>query len=345
MWKAQFLDKKKFILQEIEICLLLDNDNIIKTYEVFEDNHSVHFVLDLIEGGDLFDFMISSTNHMIPESRAQEFFYQILDSLQYLHSKNIIHRDIKPENFLIYHEGAKLKIKLIDFGFAAILNEGEKLNEKVGSLQYIAPEILLDKDYDHKIDMWAAGVVLFNMLSGKQPFFGKTDIDLINSVLTQEPVYNPEVFKNFHSKALCSGLLNKNPDERFSANQAKVSMWIQNYQNMELEPTRVDRKFEPKTENIKNILDLLNAQSSVKTEVWTLLLSYLGIDLAEAIKNQLIKNYAEEDNLGDSALGGKYTINYEALISEIVYFPYINNELKEKLNSIFLFLLYRYFKR
>jgi len=173
IWKSNFSeDKLTYIQQEVEFLLDCNDDNIIKCYDVFEDDHSVNFVLDLIEGGDLYDFIMNSPEHKIPELTCIELFKQMISAVQYLHNvKNIVHRDIKPENFLMKQEGTTLKVILIDFGFALKCNEGEYLYDKVGSLQYMAPEQLADDSkHDRCVDFWALGVVLFNMLTGKQPF-------------------------------------------------------------------------------------------------------------------------------------------------------------------------------
>jgi calcium-dependent protein kinase len=143
VWKAQFTDKKKFIIQEIEILLQVEHESIIKCYQVYEDQTSIHFVFDLVEGGDLFEYLTSIPEHVIPDTRAVDFFNQILDALMYLHDKHIIHRDIKPENFLIYHTGNQIKLKLIDFGFATIIKDDEKLNDKLGSLIFFGNLIFL----------------------------------------------------------------------------------------------------------------------------------------------------------------------------------------------------------
>ena len=166
-----------FLKQEIDILSILDHENVIKCHFIYEDNLSIHFIFDIIKGGDLLEHLMNMPGNRLPENQAQEFFSQILDSLQYIHSQNIIHRDIKPENFLIsVSQSSGVRLKLIDFGFSARCNEGQKLNDPVGSPQYMAPEIIKliqtgEGGYDNKVDIWAAGVVLYNMISVRQPFF------------------------------------------------------------------------------------------------------------------------------------------------------------------------------
>jgi serine/threonine protein kinase len=187
IWKSNFSeDKLTYIRQEIEFLLQVNHENIIKCYDIFEDDHSVNFVLDLIEGGDLYDYIMNMPDHKIPEASCAELFSQMIYAIQYLHEeKDICHRDIKPENFLMKQEGTSLKVILIDFGFALKCPEGEFLKDRVGSLQYMAPEQLEEESlHDRRADYWALGVVLFNMLTGKQPFSRKDgDEALINNII------------------------------------------------------------------------------------------------------------------------------------------------------------------
>ncbi len=138
-------------------------------------------MLDCIEGGDLYDYIMNSPDHKIPESTCAELFLQMNRAIQFLHNDlDIVHRDIKPENFLMKQEGTSLKVILIDFGFAGKCLEGEKLLDTVGSLQYMSPEQLEgDFKHDRRVDYWALGVVLFNMLTGKQPFSKKEGDEIL----------------------------------------------------------------------------------------------------------------------------------------------------------------------
>ena len=190
--------------------------------------------------GDLFDYIISKPNHHLKDKEIINLLEQILLALIYLHEKiKVVHRDIKPENFMIKkgtNEG--VTIKLMDFGTSDFITEEGFNYISQGTPLYIAPEVYLDQKYDAKIDMWATGVVLYNMATGNHPFKNNNDnlensriknIDLdnsnmdedkkiMNNVLNKELDFN--VFKNYGLRLLAQKLLEKDPNNRYSAVEA-----------------------------------------------------------------------------------------------------------------------------
>ena len=169
----------------------LNHETIVKCIDIYEDNSSIHLVLEEITGGDLFDHIIHSEGRKLIETEAMDLLSQILEGLHYLHDEiGIVHRDIKPENFLLYNDGHKNKIKLIDFGFATYCKNGETMNEQLGTPQYAAPEIFEQKPYTNKVDMWSLGVVLYNMVKGTQPFSNRDIENVKEQVLHKEINYS-----------------------------------------------------------------------------------------------------------------------------------------------------------
>jgi serine/threonine protein kinase len=323
VWKAHYNEKKIYLQKEIEILYNLDHENIIKLYNVYEDNTAIHFIFELIEGGELFDYILSHEGKLLPESRAVDLFYQILCALQYLHSKNIVHRDIKPENFLVFNSAGKIKLKLIDFGFAEQFAPGQKMTDILGSPNYVAPEMTVGDPYDEKVDMWSAGVVLYNMLSGRHPFWGATELELLNNVASAPVVYSPSCFKNPDAKNLCENLLNRDPNKRFSASEAITHRWVDNYINT-VNCATVGVKFEPKTEEIKIILSLLNKQSNIKYSLYNFLLEHLNLDIIIKIKENFFEHMNEkhkqehDDPTLQPVIGGKDYIPYLNIIEFIL---------------------------
>jgi len=120
-------------------------------------------------GGDLFDYL-ERRNHFVSEARAKEIFRQIAESIRFLHSLGIVHRDLKIENVMMSSNAEDAIPKLVDFGLACILAPGETSSEGVGTLEYCAPEIIFMKNYNHCIDIWSLGCVLFRLICGDLPF-------------------------------------------------------------------------------------------------------------------------------------------------------------------------------
>ena len=205
--------------EEVEISKIVNNKNIIKTYEIFEDDKTISFVMELIEGGDLFEFILKSPNNKLSDEQTIDFLIQILETISYLHNDlNVCHRDLKPENFLIEtNSNIKPLIKLIDFGFACHIPKNGYMEQYFGTPIYTAPEIIQNWSYSEKIDLWSIGVILFNMTTGCQPF--STDEDDINKEVLEKDIQF-DVIDNENIRNLCMKLLEKYPAARINAKKA-----------------------------------------------------------------------------------------------------------------------------
>ena len=172
----KILDKEKIktkedltrIQREIKILSMLEHPNIIKTYTISETPKKYYIIMEYCEGGELFDYIVEKER--LEESEASIFFYQLINALEYIHSKGIAHRDLKPENLLLSQN--KKSIKIIDFGLSNFFENGNNcLETPCGSPSYASPEIIRGEVYDgFKIDIWACGIILFAMLCGYLPF-------------------------------------------------------------------------------------------------------------------------------------------------------------------------------
>lgn len=119
---------------------------------------------------------------------------QIFSAINYCHKNNVCHRDIKPENFLLKFKDDPSSIKLIDFGLSRKLTEGEMLSTPNGTPFYLAPEIIKG-NYNHLCDNWSLGVVMYVMLSGSPPFYGKNNKDILKAVVGGVYTFNLKPFK------------------------------------------------------------------------------------------------------------------------------------------------------
>ena len=171
----KILDKEKLktkedstrIQREIKILSIMDHPNIIKTYKITETAKNYYIIMEYCEGGELFDYIVEKER--LDESEASIFFYQLINSLEYIHSKGIAHRDLKPENLLLTKNK---KIKIIDFGLSNYFGgDTSPLQTPCGSPSYASPEIIRGELYNgFRIDIWASGIILFAMLCGYLPF-------------------------------------------------------------------------------------------------------------------------------------------------------------------------------
>ena len=210
---------KESIISEVKISKNVNHKHIVKCYGVYEDLKTISFVLELIEGGDLFDFIIKFPGKHLEEILSLEILIQILETLNYLHNiLKICHRDIKLENFLVSIINNKPKIKLIDFGLSCYIPQNNFMNEFVGTLHYQAPEVLEREKYSKMIDLWSTGILLYIMLLGYPPFNNEDRNKLEEQILYDnidfDQIYNPDI------RNLCQGLLEKHPDFRLNAIKA-----------------------------------------------------------------------------------------------------------------------------
>ena len=215
----------KPFISEAEISLQLKHENIITYYEIFEDSEYISYVMDLGEGGDLFDFIVGCPLGHLPADIVIDLLIQIFGVVDYLHSvKGIVHRDLKPENFMIkINSYNKPQIKLIDFGFATYIpKNGEKLREYLGTREYAAPEILEETGYREKVDEWAIGVIMFNMLTGFEPFKGETPSEIKDSVLYATIKFDK--IEDVDLREICSKLLNRFVAKRITCKEALIEI-------------------------------------------------------------------------------------------------------------------------
>jgi calcium-dependent protein kinase len=172
-------DEKRMFFNEINILKDLDHPNILKMYEFFEDEKRYYIVTDICKGGELFDEIIARGK--FSEKDASMLMKQVLGCINYCHQNKIVHRDLKPENILLEQNKEFDQIKIIDFGTSLVVEGDKKLDEKLGTPYYIAPEVL-NKNYGAKCDIWSCGVIAYITMSGIPPFNGASDQEIMKKV-------------------------------------------------------------------------------------------------------------------------------------------------------------------
>jgi len=214
--------------REVDIMKMLDHPNIIKLFETFQDSRTVYLAMEMCSGGELFDRILEASR--LTEREASIVAQQILRAIFYMHDKGVIHRDLKPENFLFATKDVieRSLLKIIDFGLSCSFKLGETLSTRAGTPYYVAPQVLAGK-YDHACDLWSVGVIMYVLLCGYPPFYGKTDHEVLSKVRKGVFTYPERDWGHVTSDAkdLIRELLCHNPKERFTAKQALDHVWIQ----------------------------------------------------------------------------------------------------------------------
>ena len=225
--KSNIKKKQKMFIKEAELCLTLKHQNIIKYYEIYEDINFINIVMELGDS-DLFDLIVNSPNGIVPDLLAIELLMQIFDVINFLHVNKIIHCDIKPENFVVKFDKNKMTfpiLKLIDFGNSRKMdNEGDNLKNFSGTLCYMAPELFEKNGFNEKVDEWAAGIIMFNMLTGADPFIGpnESDSEYRDNIKFKEIKF--QYIKNERLRELNKKLLNRYMAKRITAKEALIEL-------------------------------------------------------------------------------------------------------------------------
>ena len=200
------------IEKEIKYMKMLNHPNIVKIYEIIEDNNNFYISMEYVPGGELFTYIVK--NKHLDEKEASFFYAQIIHIIQEIHKHRICHRDLKPENLLLTNNKT---LKIIDFGLSNEYND--YLETPCGSPCYASPEIIKGQKYSGlSIDLWASGVILFSMLFGYLPFDDKDDDVLFRKIIDCKLEFPKKNNINIsdNAKDLIKKILKKEPSQRIS---------------------------------------------------------------------------------------------------------------------------------
>ncbi|KAM7267730.1 hypothetical protein ACFE04_009896 [Oxalis oulophora] len=205
---------------------LSGHKHTIKFLDSFEDANSVYIVMELCEGGELLDRILSRGGRY-PEDEAKTIIVQILSVISFCHLQGVVHRDLKPENFLFTNTDEDAPMKVIDFGLSDYIKPDQRLNDIVGSAYYVAPEVL-HRSYNVEADMWSIGVITYILLCGSRPFWARTESGIFRSVLRAEPNFDDSPWPgvSIEAKDFVKRLLNKDHRKRMTAAQALAHPWL-----------------------------------------------------------------------------------------------------------------------
>jgi len=216
--------KNKLLIREIDIMKKVGNHtNILKLFEVFETKNFLYLVLELVTGGELFDQIVARGEYS--EKDASNIVRQIISAVAHLHANGIAHRDLKPQNLLCAGADGD-DIRMADFGLSKMFDQGEYLVTCCGSPEYVAPEVLECKPYDKACDLWSVGVITYVLLTGCFPFWDKNNAVLYEKIRKVEYGWPSGSQVSAEAKDLIRHLIEKNPEKRYTAEQALQHPWV-----------------------------------------------------------------------------------------------------------------------
>ncbi|KAG7350803.1 calcium/calmodulin-dependent protein kinase-like protein [Nitzschia inconspicua] len=233
----------KVLKREIEIMRQVHHPHIIRLFDVFEDDKNIFLVTELCTGGELYDRVVEKTvsNDLFSEYDAARITRNILSAVEFIHSKGVAHRDLKPENFLLEDESDEAAVKIIDFGLSRFHNDKGLMKSRVGTIYYVAPEVLSAPSYTTKCDVWSVGVVTYVLLCGYPPFNAGNERLTYDLVTDGDLKFPSPAWDHISPEAICfiQRLMTRDPDKRPTATEALQDPWL----NQEkVQPQGFDKK-------------------------------------------------------------------------------------------------------
>ncbi|KAK1929173.1 putative myosin light chain kinase [Phytophthora citrophthora] len=222
--------------REVDVLRRVNHPHIAKLEQSFEDDNYLILVMELMEGGELFDAIVDKGR--FSEREAVHVARCILSAIQHMHERGVVHRDLKPENMLLavstrrrrrQDVASALDVKIIDFGFAKILKEGATSTSFLGTGGYLAPEILLRQPYGTSVDMWSFGVLTYLLLCGRLPFAATTQLRPTQKIQSLYKLTFPKRYWHGVSPVAIDFLqrvLVLNPSTRLTATEALDHPWL-----------------------------------------------------------------------------------------------------------------------
>ena len=316
---VKIIDKKNsnlnsdYLNKEVYILSILDDPRIMKVYDIL-DNIDYYFIfMELIEGGNLKDLIIKryldKNIYLFRDSECAQIMKGLLEALNYLHKKNIIHRDIKPENILFKNKDDLSSVILCDFGLAYQMKGRENSTTGVyGTTIYMAPEIILKKNYDFLADSFSAGIVLYILCSGGQhPFYtrGLQQKEYIDKLINNKCICKFSAEMPLLARNLFLKLCKFEPRFRYPINKALNHPWITRSSQNPI-PLTIFEEYN-KSEKIKNFKNLLSSMVCLVMLKKTFMIK----NIKKRKKKEMSKNNSYYENFDNNRKNNnnKYSIN------------------------------------
>jgi serine/threonine-protein kinase len=285
--QEQFLERFK---KEARVLAQLLHPNIAVIYNFIEQGGNHFMVMEYVDGTNLDDLL--KKHKTLPAEFVVPVFIQVLEGLKHAHRKNIFHRDIKPANIMLTPDDT---VKLMDFGIAKVAGEQKmtQVNKIVGTVEFMAPELLQGKDASAASDIYAAGVTLYELLCGKLPFVADTDFNLMQAIMKEKVIHPAKCNANI-PKALSDIImkaLDKNPFARFAdaaAFQQALMAAFPDYRHINLASLNVASSAYAQGGPATRLEKITGADMETRMETWPKPSSALESSKQHVLKNKKI---------------------------------------------------------
>ncbi|NWX42989.1 KCC1G kinase, partial [Steatornis caripensis] len=223
--KKSPLTRDSSLENEIAVLRKIKHENIVTLEDIYESTTHFYLVMQLVSGGELFDRILE--RGVYTEKDASVVIHQVLTAVKYLHENGIVHRDLKPENLLYLTPEENSKIMITDFGLSKMEQNGI-MSTACGTPGYVAPEVLTQKPYSKAVDCWSIGVITYILLCGYPPFYEETESKLFEKIKEGYYEFESPFWDDISESAkdFIRHLLEKNPNKRFTCEEALRHPWI-----------------------------------------------------------------------------------------------------------------------
>ncbi|KAI3941235.1 hypothetical protein MKX01_029809 [Papaver californicum] len=275
------------VRREVSIMSSLpDHLNIVRLKATYEDNEAVHLVMELCEGGELFDRIVARGHYS--ERAAANVARTVAEVVKMCHEHGVMHRDLKPENFLFANKRENAALKAIDFGLSVFFRPGERFSEIVGSPYYMAPEVL-KRNYGPEVDIWSAGVILYILLCGVPPFWAETEQGVAHAILRGAIDFKRDPWPKVSdsAKSLVKQMLEPDPKKRLTAQQVLEHSWLQNAKKASNVPLG---------DIVRTRLRQFSVMNRLKKKAMRVIAEHLSIEEVEVIRDMF--RLMDTDNSG-----------------------------------------------
>ncbi|XP_051130547.1 calcium-dependent protein kinase 13-like [Andrographis paniculata] len=266
---------------------LPQNSSIVRLKEACEDESAVHLVMELCEGGELFDRIVARGHYT--ERAAAAVMRTIMEVVELCHNHGVIHRDLKPENFLFANKKENSPLKAIDFGLSIFFKPGERFSEIVGSPYYMAPEVLR-RNYGPEIDIWSAGVILYILLCGVPPFWAESEQGVAQAIIRGKIDFEREPWPSISESAknLVKQMLEPDVKVRLTAKQVLEHSWLQNAKKAPNVPLG---------DVVKSRLKQFSLMNRFKRKALRVIAEFLSNEEVEGIKEKFAQIDTDRDGI------------------------------------------------